>query len=50
MSLDGALAATFISSLTIVYTLMIITYALQTMVPLGYSSPVMAVQIGRAHV
>ena len=41
MTLDRALAASFISSLTLVYTILIVVYALQTMVPLGYSSPVM---------
>jgi len=41
---DRALIATFVSSLTIVYTIMIIAYALQSFVPLGYSAPVMAVR------
>lgn len=41
MILDRALLATFIGSLTLVYTFMIVIYALQTMVPLGYSTPVM---------
>ena len=44
MTLDRALAASFISSLTLVYTILIVVYALQTMVPLGYSSPVMALR------
>lgn len=39
---DRALIATFVSSLTIVYTIMIVAYALQSFVPLGYSTPVMA--------
>ncbi|MFM9124294.1 MAG: YggT family protein [Actinomycetota bacterium] len=41
---DRALIATFVSSLTIVYTIMIIAYALQSFVPIGYSAPVMAVR------
>jgi uncharacterized protein YggT (Ycf19 family) len=41
---DRALLATFVSSLTIIYTLMIIAYALQSFVPIGYSAPVMAVR------
>ncbi len=35
------LAASFLGSLTIVYTIMIIAYAMQSFVPLGYSAPVM---------
>jgi uncharacterized protein YggT (Ycf19 family) len=38
------LLATFVGSLTFVYSALIIVYALQTMVPLGYSSPVMALR------
>ena len=38
------LLATFVDSLTLVYSAMIIAYALQSMVPLGYSSPVMALR------
>jgi YggT family protein len=34
----------FINSLTLVYTVMIIAYALQTFVPIGFSAPVMAVR------
>jgi len=41
---DRALIATFVSSLTIVYTIMIIAYARQSFVPIGYSAPVMAVR------
>ena len=41
MTFDRALLATFIGSLTLVYTILIIVYALQTMIPLGYSTPVM---------
>ncbi len=44
IELDRALLATFVSSLTIVYTIMIIAYALQSFVPIGYSAPVMAVR------
>ena len=44
MTFDRALLATFIGSLTIVYTIMIVAYALQSFVPLGYSAPVMAVR------
>lgn len=44
MFLDRAIIATFINSLTLVYTVMIIAYALQTFVPVGYSAPVMAVR------
>lgn len=33
--------ATLIGSATIVYTIMILVYALQSFVPLGYSTPVM---------
>ena len=41
MTLDRALLATFVGSLTIVYTIMIVIYVLQSFVPLGYSSVVM---------
>ena len=41
MILDRALLAPFIGSLTRVDTFLIVIYALQTMVPLGYSTPVM---------
>jgi len=41
MTLDRALLATFVGSLTIVYTIMILIYVLQSFVPLGYSSVVM---------
>ena len=44
MTFDRDLIATFIASLTIVYTLMIVAYSLQSFVPLGYSAPVMAVR------
>ena len=44
MTFDRALVALFINSLTLVYTLMIVAYALQTFVPIGYSAPVMAVR------
>jgi uncharacterized protein YggT (Ycf19 family) len=44
MFLDRAIIATFVNSLTLVYTVMIIAYALQTFVPVGYSAPVMAVR------
>ena len=44
MTFDRDLIVTFISSLTLVYTLMIIAYSLQTFVPVGYSAPVMAVR------
>jgi uncharacterized protein YggT (Ycf19 family) len=40
MFLDRAIIATFVNSLTLVYTVMIIAYALQTFVP----APVMAVR------
>jgi YggT family protein len=41
MTFDRALIATFVSSITIVYTIMILIYAMQSFIPLGYSSPVM---------
>jgi uncharacterized protein YggT (Ycf19 family) len=44
MFLDRAIIATVVNSLTLVYTVMIIAYALQTFVPVGYSAPVMAVR------
>lgn len=44
MSFDRDLIATFVGSLTLVYTVMIIAYSLQTIVPIGYSSPVMALR------
>lgn len=44
MFLDRAIIATFVNSLTLVYTVMIIAYALQTFVPIGFSAPVMAVR------
>lgn len=44
MSFDRALIATFVSSLTIVYTIMILIYAMQSFVPLGYSAPVMTMR------
>ncbi len=44
MTFDRALIATFVSSLTIVYTIMILIYAIQSFVPLGYSSPVMTLR------
>jgi YggT family protein len=44
MTFDRDLIATFIGSLTLVYTVMIIAYSLQTFVPVGYSAPVMAVR------
>ncbi|MEI6624825.1 MAG: YggT family protein [Thermoleophilia bacterium] len=44
MTFDRALIATFVSSLTIVYTIMILIYAMQSFVPLGYSSPVMTMR------
>jgi YggT family protein len=44
MIVDRALLATFVSSLTIVYMLMIVLYILQSWVPLGYSAPVMAIR------
>ncbi len=44
MTFDRALIATFVSSLTIVYTIMILIYAIQSFVPLGYSAPVMTLR------
>ncbi len=44
MTFDRALIATFVRSLTIVYTIMILIYAIQSFVPLGYSSPVMTLR------
>ncbi|MEI7439379.1 MAG: YggT family protein [Thermoleophilia bacterium] len=44
MTFDRALIATFVSSLTIVYTIMILIYAMQSFIPLGYSSPVMTLR------
>ena len=44
MSFDRDLIDTFVGSLTLVYTVMIIAYSLQTIVPIGYSSPVMALR------
>ena len=44
MTFDRALIATFVNSLTIVYTIMILIYAIQSFVPLGYSSPVMTLR------
>jgi len=44
MTFDRALIATFVSSLTIVYTIMILIYAMQSFVPLGYSAPVMTMR------
>ena len=44
MTFDRALIATFVSSLTIVYTIMILIYAIQSFVPLGYSSSVMTLR------
>ena len=44
MDFGRDLVALFINSLTLVYTVMIIAYALQTFVPVGYSAPVMAVR------
>lgn len=44
MTFDRALIATFVSSLTIVYTIMILAYSMQSFVPLGYSSPVMTLR------
>lgn len=44
MTFDRALIATFVSSLTIVYTIMILIYAMQSFVPLGFSSPVMTMR------
>lgn len=44
MAFDRDLIATFIGSLTLVYTLMIVAYALLSFVPLGYSAPVMTVR------
>lgn len=41
MVFDRDLVASFLGSLTIVYTIMIIAYAMQSFVPLGYSVPVM---------
>ena len=41
MTLDRELLATFVGSLTTVYTIMILIYVLQSFVPLGYSSVVM---------
>ncbi len=41
MTLDRELLATFVGSLTTVYTIMIVIYVLQSFVPLGYSSVVM---------
>jgi YggT family protein len=38
------LVATFIASLTIVYTIMIVAYSLQSIIPIGYSAPVMTVR------
>ncbi len=43
MDIRDALA-TFVGSATIVYTIMILVYALQSFVPLGYSTPVMVVR------
>ncbi len=43
MDIRDALA-TLIGSATIVYTIMILVYALQSFVPLGYSTPVMMVR------
>ena len=39
-----ALLADFVWSLAFVYSALIIVYALQTMIPLGYSRPVMALR------
>jgi hypothetical protein len=44
MTFDRDLIAEFISSLTLIYTLMIIAYSLQSFVPIGYSAPVMAIR------
>ena len=44
MDFGRDLVALFINSLTLVYTVMIIAYALQTFVPIGFSAPVMAVR------
>ena len=44
MDFGRDLIALFINSLTLVYTVMIIAYALQTFVPIGFSAPVMAVR------
>jgi YggT family protein len=44
MTFDRDLIATFIGSLTLVYTIMIVAYALLSFVPLGFSAPVMAVR------
>ena len=44
MDFGRDLVALFINSLTLVYTVMIIAYAMQTFVPIGFSAPVMAVR------
>jgi YggT family protein len=44
MDFGRDLVALFINSLTLVYTVMIIAYALQTFVPIGFSAPVMTVR------
>jgi YggT family protein len=44
MDFGRDLVALFINSLTLVYTVMIIAYARQTFVPIGFSAPVMAVR------
>lgn len=44
MTFDRLLLATFVESLTIVYTIMILIYALQSFIPFGYSTPVMMVR------
>ncbi len=38
------IVATFVGSLTIVFTIMILVYILQSFVRLGYSTPVMAMR------
>ncbi len=38
------IVATFVGSLTIVYTIMILIYILQSFIRIGYSSPVMAMR------